>query len=202
MKTIHFKRTFYPTLWLFMGALLLFSSACDSNEGDATRLRVLLTDAPLDSVLEANVTIQRIELIDSAGQTIVLSEEEQPFDLLKLRDGVTENIADLTLENGIYQEMRVVVGEDASLLFTDSSTMDLKIPSGSSSGIKIKNLPEVVLADSVEEVVITIDWDAEESFVEAGNSGMYIFKPVIKPFAMSIDGVAQEIPEDSTSTDG
>ena len=198
MTTKAFHSSILPTI-VFLGGLLLFSSACDSTEGDATRLRVQLTDAPLDSVLEANVTIQRIELIDSSGQTIVLSEVEQPFDLLKLTDGVTANIADLTLDAGVYNQMRVVVGEEASLVFTDQSVETLKIPSGSTSGIKINNIPEIVIADSIELAIITLDFDAEKSFVKAGNSGKFIFKPVIKPLSFSVDGVEQEMPQDSTS---
>ena len=200
MNILSKTRVLSPGLWALIGVLMFSTAACDSSEDDGTRLQIRLTDAPLDSVLEANVTIQRIELIDSSGQTIVLSDEEQPFDLLQLQNGVTADLASVSLENGVYNQMRVVVGEDASLLMTDSTIQDLKIPSGSTSGITINNLPEVVLADSIDQVEITLDFDVEESFIDAGNSGMFIFRPVIKPLSFMIDGVEQQMPTDSTQT--
>ena len=63
--------------------LLLFTvTACDSTDAPEGRVQVLLTDAPLDDVLEANITILRVELMDSTGTETILMDEPQPFDLL------------------------------------------------------------------------------------------------------------------------
>lgn len=199
MKTRSVSRSPYPAIWPVILILIAFSiNACDTSETDGARIEVLLTDAPLEDVLEANIVIQRIELIDSNGVTVVLSDVEQPFDLLTLQDGVTAPLADVSLSDGTFRQLRVVVSEDASLLMTDSTIQELKIPSGSTSGIKVIDLPEISLADSVERVVITIDFDAEDSFIRAGNSGMYLFRPVIKPYSFAINGVERITPADST----
>ncbi len=161
-------------------------------------MQVLLTDAPLDDVLEANVTIERVELIDSIGTTTVLLDEPLPFDLLTLRNGVTAELADLPVLASTYQQLRMVVGDSAYVLLTDSTTERLKIPSGESSGIKLMNLPPFHVEEGDDLVVITIDFDAEKSFVRAGNSGKYIFKPVLKPLAIEIDGEPMAMPADST----
>jgi hypothetical protein len=179
----------------------LFTAACDTADESGGRLQVLLTDAPLDDILEANITIERVEVMDDEEEPIVIMDESQDFDLLQLTNGLTADLVDISLDGVTFNQIRVVVGEDATLLLTDSTIETLKIPSGSTSGIKIKNLPEVTLGDSIDQVILTLDFDAESSFVKAGNSGKYIFKPVIKPLSMQIDGLMTEIPADSTSSD-
>lgn len=172
----------YPFRTLFVGlslALGLFLTACDSAAPDGQgRVRVLLTDAPIDLVSEARVTIQRVELRGD-DQVVVLSEKPQSFDLLKLRNGLTTELADVTVPAGVYDEIRLIVGEEATLHFADGSTTRLKIPSGSQSGIKIR-IEDVVVEEGAGLVEILVDFDASRSFIKAGNSGKYLFKPVIK----------------------
>ena len=163
-------------------ALLLVSgmlAGCDAGDaGTAGRVQILLTDAPLDDVAEARVTIRRVELMGEAG-VVLLSDMEQAFDLLALRDGVTAPLADLAVPPGAYHQLRIVVSEEATLHFTDGSTSRLKIPSGAQTGIKI-NLPAFEIDGDEDDVTVVVDFDASRSFVRAGNSGQYVFKPVLK----------------------
>ena len=177
-------------------------SACDSNDALEGRVQILLTDAPLDDVLEANITILRVELMDSTGTETILMDEPRQFDLLTLRDGVTAELADLPVLASTYDQIRMVVSDSAYVLLNDSTIQELKIPSGQSSGIKLMNIPTFEIADSDDLVVITIDFDASTSFVRAGNSGKYIFKPVLKPLSIEINGEMTEMPGDSTGTGG
>jgi hypothetical protein len=73
----------------------------------------------------------------------------------------------------------LIVGDEALVYFNDGSTQDLTIPSGSQSGIKIL-LGDVALTSSLDTLSLTLDFDATNSFVEAGQSGKLLFKPVIK----------------------
>lgn len=163
-------------------------TGCDSNDVEAdteSRVRILLTDAPADFV-EANVLIERVELLGNDDRVVLLADEPQPFDLLTLQDGVTALLADVDIPNGTYHQVRVIVDEEASVLYDDGTVENLKVPSGSQSGIKM-NLPSLDINDDV--LVVTIDFDVTESFVKRGNSGKgYIFKPVIKPLAIDING--------------
>jgi hypothetical protein len=90
-----------------------------------------------------------------------------------------------------------VVNEDASVVMNDSTVFDLKIPSGSQSGIKI-NLPKFDFGTS-DAVEITVDFNVEESFVVRGNPATvqeitgFIFKPVLKIDSFEIN----DIPVDS-----
>lgn len=166
----------------------LSMAACDSSdaiEGDS-HLRLRLTDAPVDDIAEAHVVITRIELHGTGEEVLVLADDPQPFDLLTLQDGVTVTLLDLDIPDDTYHQLRLVVAEEAEVIYTDGTTEALKIPSGTETGLKI-NLPHLVLDDDVLDV--TLDFDVADSFVKRGNSGKgYIFKPVIKPLALLING--------------
>lgn len=182
------KLSFILSLSLCLLLTMMALSGCDSTDMDAdneSRVRILLTDAPADFV-EANVLIERVELLGEGDRVVLLADEPQPFDLLTLQDGITAILADEDIPNGTYTQVRVIVNEEASVLFDDGTTEALKIPSGSQSGIKM-NLPTLDLDDDL--IIVTIDFDVDASFVKRGNSGKgYIFKPVIKPLAITING--------------
>ena len=190
-------------------ALLLFIglAGCDSlADADAPlgRVQVLLTDAPLDGVAEANVTITRVELVGADSLApVVLADSAQGFNLLELQHGVTAPLADVAVPAGRYQQLRLVVANDAELVLHDGSTKPLKVPSGATSGIKIL-LPDFEIDDENDVVSMTIDFDASRSFVEAGASGKVLFKPVLKPLSLTVNGAEQDLgpADDEATTEG
>ena len=102
-----YRRHTLLALSLVLG--LLTFSACDANDpGAEGRIHVLLTDAPLDDVAEAHVTIQRVELLSVDGGRVVLADREMEFDLLELRNGVTASLADVSVPEA--REDAAVVG--------------------------------------------------------------------------------------------
>lgn len=161
---------------------------CDTaglQNGSGT-IRVLMTDAPIDNVAEAHVTIRRVELVGEAG-IVVLSDEDQEFDLLELQNGLTTDLAFEEVPSGEYHQLRIIVAEEATLVFKDGSTTMLKIPSGAQTGIKI-NLPEFEIDGDADAAEILVDFDASKSFVKAGASGKWIFKPVIHAERIAVNG--------------
>ncbi len=64
------------------------------------------------------------------------------------------------------------------------------------------DIPPFDIEAGADRAVIIIDFDAEKSFVKAGNSGKYIFKPVLKPLSIEVNGEMSIIPTDSTDTNG
>lgn len=188
-KTLHRA----PLLWILFLALAGIAG-CDSTgpdaETDTSTFRLLLTDAPLDEIAEAHVEIERVEL-RGADTSLVLTTVPQSFDLLTLQDGVTAPLAELDVADGIYHEVRLVVDEEAYVVFVDGTEERLKVPGGTQSGLKIK-LGNLALDSDVVEV--TLDFDVNASFVRRGNSGKgYIFKPVIRPLAILINGEPIEV---------
>lgn len=145
------------------------------------RVRILLTDAPFpfDLVSEARVTITSVEIVRAGGDVIILSDEEQTFNLLDLRDGVTAEIGEGVVEPGVYTHARLRVS-DAAVIMKDGAEYNLKVPS---SRIKIL-LPQFEV-DEEGFSEATLDFHVEHSFVvrgivdQPGFKG-FIFKPVVK----------------------
>ena len=172
-------------------------SSCDSTSVDTStdhgRLRLLLTDAPFpyDLVDSTLVTITRVEIIPAADSLskLVLSTDTLTFNLLDLQNGVTAPLADSTLPAGDYSQLRLLV-DQARVILTDSTEFNLKIPGGSSSGLKILLHGLTIGTDSL--TTATLDFDLEKSFIVQGNPSTpagiegFLFKPVIKPIGFSV----------------
>ncbi|HEX7070985.1 MAG TPA: DUF4382 domain-containing protein, partial [Rhodothermales bacterium] len=171
----------FAFVFLIAGSLAI--AACDSLSNDGSmdgggRVRLLLTDAPFpfDLVAEARVTISSVELVGARGNVILLTDEDQTFNLLDLRDGVTAEIGEDVIEPGVYTHAQLWV-TDAVVIFKDGRTFDLKVPSGR---IKVLLPGFEVDADGVTEA--TLDFDVSNSFVVRGNIQRpnfrgFIFKP-------------------------
>lgn len=191
---------------LALASVLVFAVAgCDSTAGDegATgTLQVMLTDAPFpfDRAEAANVTIERVVALTTSDTTetgeeegdggrVVLSDEEQSFNLLELRDGVTAPLATEELPAGTYEQIRLILGENASVVMEDSTTYDLQVPSGTQTGVKV--LLGGLTVEPGTESELTLDFDVEESFVVKGNpdspAGIngFLFKPTVKVKSMN-----------------
>ena len=160
------------------------------------RFRLLLTDAPVDDMLEANVTIERVELLDTTGTAFVLLDEPVEYDLLELQNGTSAVLADSDVPLGAYSQIRVIVNEDAHVVWDDLTTSILKIPSGPQTGIKIVGFQALELDDEDDEAEVLLDFDAARSFVVAGNSGMVIFKPVIKVKSLELNDVEMDVEDE------
>lgn len=223
------KHLFYSICTIIMATLIL--SCSDSNDlpSDYGRLSVKLTDAPFphDLVAEANVTIFKIEArfkgdlevddneMDSAKTTmesdydngfVVLMENEVSVNLLNLTNGITENLVNAEVPMGSYDLIRVYV-KGVNVVLTDGTTYDLKVPSGSQSGIKIFIDPELVVSGGLTTDLL-LDFDVSKSFVALGSTknlasiNGFNFKPVIKASNLSttgtLKGVITEMSEEDT----
>ena len=166
-----------------------------SPGADTGKLTVTMTDAPLniDLVEEANVTITKIEArqvveeeaeADTGNPFITLYNQTETYNLLELRNGVTETLVDMEIPTGDYDLIRLYVDE-ASLTLTNGQTYDVKVPSGSETGIKVFIDPEIQVEGGLTSELL-LDFDVSKSFVMKGNlntpAGVngFNFKPVIR----------------------
>lgn len=189
----------------------LFFSCSESDdvktiEGKG-RLNVAITDAPfpIDIVDKTVVTIDKVEIAQTTQASedeaetrtfITLSEEEYEINLLDLANGVTAQLASVDLEAGSYDQIRLHV-VDAKVILKDGTEFDLTIPSGSTSGLKVKIEPAVVIEEGTESSVL-LDFDVSKSFVMQGNMNTpagikgFHFKPVVRAvfvgFAGQVEG--------------
>ncbi len=209
------KRIGLVFLTIITGTILMLS--CSQNDdgnmpgniGKGT-VNLYLTDAPFpfELVSKTMVTIDKVEIRKQESDTaeanfIVLTDEPIEIDLLSLSNGITEQLASAELEAGTYDMIRMHV-TDSKVILNDESQFDLKIPSGSSSGLKIKIDPSIEISDG-QTADVLLDFDVSKSFVVKGNwkGGMikgFNFKPVVRCVLLGMAGRIEGTVTDTTST--
>ena len=177
-----------------LGAIVLTLGVvgCDGTDrmtGGNSQVRVMLTDAPSDSIASANVTISRVYLTGGDGGHVdVMAATDPPvtYDLLDLRNGVEALLADRPVPAGTYGQLRLVV-ESADVTLVDGLTFEdgtnlrsLKVPSGMQSGIKVQ-LASPIDADPGEVTIVVVDFDVNENFVLEGATGTTVNDVLFTP---------------------
>lgn len=182
---------------------LAFIQSCNNDSTDnAVRVQLVLVDAPGD-YLEVNVEIIDIQYNSSDsedGWMSFTSESGYPInvDLTELIAGNSLLLTDQIIPSGMLKQIRLVLSDNNTLMIEGvEGLIPLDTPSAQQSGLKL-NLNEE-LEDGFSYTFI-LDWNVQESVVEAGASGMFNLKPVIKVTAEvnsgSISGKVIEIIEE------
>lgn len=156
--------------------------ACSKNDDPSTTdLRINLTDGPIDELDSVYVDVREVRvkmgndtLSDDDNGWINLATTAGIYDLLSYQSGVDTLIGSGTVPTGYVKEIRLVLGDNNSVVDTFGVVHPLTIPSGSESGLKIKvNKRLNATLDS-----LLIDFDAALS-IKNEPSG-YKLRPVIK----------------------
>lgn len=177
-------------LMLVLSLVSCNESKNDSSSGTGT-IRILATDAPFgfESVSSAEITINHIQVRQSSGNKITVSDKEMTLDLLQLRNGLVETLADIEIPGGVYDEILLIVS-GAKVTMKDGREFPLKVPSGSSSGLKVFVSPDIMVTTGLSSDVL-LDFDLSRSFVPQGTASDirgFIFKPVIRAVNLSTAG--------------
>ena len=148
--------------------------SCADDDAQNAKLQVVLVDAPAtyDAV---NVDVQQVNVKLDTGWTDISKFDPQVINLLDLVNGNEAVLADADIAAGRLGEVRLVLGDDNAIV-VDGETIDLTVPSGSESGLKIK-INEDLLSGVTYKLIL--DFDAAKSIVRTGSSGAYNLKPVI-----------------------
>lgn len=169
-------------------ALITLASvqSCDNNDDKTARVQLKLIDAPGD-YLEVNV-----EIIDIQYNTTDGEEGWQSFtpvngypinvDLTELIAGNSLLLSDQLIPAGMLKQIRLVLSENNTLVIEGENSeagepIHLDTPSALQSGLKLNLDTEL---EGGFSYTFILDWNIQESVVEAGNSDMYNLKPVIK----------------------
>lgn len=161
------------------------TSSSGSTSGSSGSVSLKITDAPIDGASKVVIEFLGVEFRSSSDNTKVNFDfPPMSLDLLTLQGLTTSTLLDgATLPVGEYDEIRLKInadddGElDSYIKLSDGSEHELKIPSGTSSGLKIKGNLTITENSSGN---FTIDFDLRRSIVMAGNSGKYLLKPVLR----------------------
>ena len=205
------KRIGLALIAFVLGTVLMISCNDDetSDPGQGTgKVNIYLTDAPfpVDLVDKTFVTIDKVEIRKQETDTaeanfVVLLDEAMDVDLLTLSNGVTELLASVDLEAGTYDMIRMHV-TDSKVVLKNGTEYDLKVPSGSSSGLKVKISPSLEISDG-QTADVLLDFDVSKSFVAKGNwqGGVingFNFKPVVRGVLLGMAGRIEGMVSDTT----
>lgn len=183
--------------WLFSFILLIFAvligcggDAQNSSSQNGT-VSLHLTDAP-GEYKAVYVTIKEVHIQKNSGEWRLISVLNKTYDLLSLRNSVRTPIGLSDLPEGTYTQLRLLLSLEPEhkenllhephpyanyVVLNDNTTHELKVPSALKSGVKLVGEFKI---HADKTTIITLDFDAQRSIVEAGNSGQWLLKPVIK----------------------
>jgi hypothetical protein len=194
-----------------LALILTLFWACQDTQEQTGRIIVKVTDEPfpVSMIADANVTITKVEVRAVTEETeeaettaeessedsgfITLWEGSRELELMNLRNGIMEELADAEVPAADYDLVRVHVDNASISLIDDWGDFSVDVPSGSSSGVKIFIKPALTV-DGGLSTVLLLDISAEKSFVLQGDletpAGIkgFNFKPVIRAVNNSIAG--------------
>jgi hypothetical protein len=170
-------------------AAALLICACGSGETDPGTVRFALTDAPACGFEQVNVSIERIRVNrnadaseNSLGWTDLKLAPARRIDLLKLGNGVLEELGELQLPAGRYAQLRLVLAASGggtpanSVVPVDGEETALDIAAVDRAGIAVAHAFSVA-EDKVTDVLL--DFDACRSVAASGAAG-YVLRPVVR----------------------
>lgn len=167
------------------------------DDPDATGLlSIALTDAAVDDVEEVWVEFSGVTLKPQSGAPLVFDfDTPKSFNLLELQNGITAELLPVTrVPAGPYNWIRLAVNADFDNVFdsyallTDGSQVELRVPSGSESGLQLVSGLTVTQDQSTN---IVIDWDLRKALSEpAGQPGLHL-RPALRVTDMAAFGTLQ-----------
>ena len=188
----------YQTLVVLLLAAVLAACGTDSSSGSRSGsgsgsgsdssiagdkgFTLRLTDAPFDGVLSVELTFVEVRLRHSGGGWITIPASDLKANRIVISDlqgtKSAKLLGDLDLPPGDYNQLRLLVDKDPManvIVDSTGATFPLKIPSGASSGLKIKG--DFTISDGQPTTLIA-DIDLRQSIKKSGTN--YTLKPVIR----------------------
>ncbi|MFL5784858.1 MAG: DUF4382 domain-containing protein [Bacteriovoracaceae bacterium] len=171
-------------------------------------LRLIVTDAPFSyaKVASAKVVINNVEVKSTADVPSSLLGQPVSVDLVKLQNGLVSVVVDLNLPAGQYKELNLI-SDSGSIDLVSGAHYNLKIPSGTSSGLKVKIDPPITITTQASTDIL-LDIDLSRSFVPQGDSKDestitgFTFKPVARAANMTTAGtLAGKVSSDNGTAD-
>jgi hypothetical protein len=175
---------------LFATALSVVGfTACNKDDDSGTNtskatVGVHLTDGPADyDAIYLDVEAVELKTESNANWVALPLVRTGFYDILRFRNGADTLLGRVELPVGRLSEMRLILGDD-SYLVEDGQAYDLKVPSGQSSGLKVK-MDETLVAGGAYD--FWLDFDAGKSVHQTGN-GQYMLKPVVRGYTALSNG--------------
>ncbi len=153
-----------------------------SSSGGGSSLSLRLTDAAFDNAARVDITFVEVKLRKTSGGWISIPlNPAQTIDLASLQGTKTADLLrNVKVDADDYDELRLIV-DTASIELTSGGVHNLTIPSGGSSGLKIKG--DFTISDT-RPTALVVDVDLRQSIIlrqpitPAGPN--FIMRPVLR----------------------
>lgn len=151
-------------------------NASDMGSGFSLRL----TDAAFEDAARVDITFTEVQLRKTSGSWLSIPvNPAQKINLAALQGTKTEDLlSNVKIESGDYDELRLIVSTASMANTIDlvaGGVVELMIPSGGTSGLKLKG--NFSVSDSRPSSIV-VDVDLRQSIITAGPN--YILRPVLR----------------------
>jgi hypothetical protein len=148
------------------------------------------------SVQSATITIIEVQVRSSEnGGFFKYSSEPVVLELSQFAESLKTIISRFRVPTGKYDQIRLITEEHGVAVMHDGTAIELSVPSGSTTGIKIQIDPyECAISDQINK--INLEFDMCHSFVEIAAQQGVLFKPVIKAECSSSDDDGNDTNDD------
>lgn len=167
---------YFLKLMVCVAAFSVAFTSCstdDSNE-ESAGFSVKLVDAPGD-YQNVMVDVQGIEIIIDGETHEFAALEPGVYDLLELTGGISAMLVETVVPAGKLSQIRLILGENNTVITSDGADVPLQTPSAQQSGLKL-NVHQDLEPGLLYEFIL--DFNVDKSIVEANDGGL-ILKPVI-----------------------
>ena len=172
---------------LFLATIFAVAIAgCSSgSSGPSTGyVSIALTDAPVDNVSAVVVEFTGISLKQAGGDAQRFDfDAPRTIDLLDLQDGVMVDLLPTTeVPAGEYEWARLWVNAEFDTVFdswamTPNGQVELRVPGGDNSGLKLVSGFTVTAGQSTN---LVIDWDVRKSLSDPIGQPGYHLRPALR----------------------
>ncbi len=182
------------TLYLALCTTLLIT-ACDGNDASFTTHNLItlnITDAPVDEADAVIVEFSGVTLKAANGNDRSFDfDPPKSINLLALQGTQSQPLLEnVEIPAGQYTQIRLAVNAEFdsvmdSYITVNSVDYELRVPSGSQSGLKL-NTPFTVATGTAgmsvanNNAIYTIDFDLRKSIVKPNGQPGYFLKPVLR----------------------
>jgi len=186
--------TTIPKALVVTAAVALLAACGGGSDGDKSqtgRLKLSITDAPVDDVQEVWVKFSAVEFKPEGGAPVLNPlSPAQSLNLLEFQNGrAAVLVNDAVLPAGRYEWIRLVVDNVPnvrdSYVMANGAECELTVPSGAESGLKMNRGFELTADGSV---ALTVDFDLRKSLhAPPGQKNMmgactqgYLLRPTLR----------------------
>ncbi len=145
--------------YIISALLLLVSLSCTTDSTEHGNLSLKLTDAPMpyDQFMEANVTIDKIEIGNSSNPNsfVIIMDSSTTYNMLDMINGITETLANASIPVGDYDTIRLYMSS-SEMVMNNGESYSYDMSQNGMSGVSMMG-SDMMINNENGSIDITFD---------------------------------------------